>query len=370
MTQMETTRGRRLRKQGVGVLVTMLLLLLAAWNTGTNLLYVVLGGLCSFLVISVLLAGWSLRRVRVGRDAPEAVHRDEPFPIVLRIENHKRLVPAFSIRATHGGLSRGALGRGQRSHPADESTAFILKIPPQRAAVVRVSEQFPRRGVHRLPPVLLASGFPFGFFEKRLRAQDSRTVVVYPRVRPVRPSVVRQLSGVRAVPRIRRGDSDEFFSLRDYVAGDDVRQVAWRVSARRGNLVVREFAHGICRSITLVLDTTRRGDIENFEERFEDAVELAASLAITFLNQQYSVAVVTCFSRLPEGEGSNHGYKALDLLARVEAAESVPPGFAWFTPTDDIGVSSHVFVSPDSREWGRTVGPYGRVIDPKEVVYA
>ncbi len=45
-----------------------------------------------------VLAGWSLRAVRASREAPDAVHRGEPFNVTLRLENRKTLVPAMSIR--------------------------------------------------------------------------------------------------------------------------------------------------------------------------------------------------------------------------------------------------------------------------------
>jgi len=363
-TRVRRRAGWRLRPAGWVLLIALVLVLLAAWNTGTNLLYIVVGGLCSFLLISFVLAGWSLLRVRASREAPDAVHRGEPFSVTLRLENRKTLVPAMSIRVEHRAPvgHNGAKGFG----------GYIVKIPPRRAALVRLSERFDRRGVHPLPALDLVSAFPFGLFERRRRARDGHEVVVYPRVRAVRPGALQQLSGAGAAPTFVRGHGDEFFSLRDYIPGDDVRQVAWRVSAHRGALTVREFARQTSRSIVFVLDTHRRTDLEGFDDAFEDAVELVASLAVTFLNQQYTVSIVTPGRRLPEGEGNTHRRKALDMLARVEPADGVSEGgYGWFSPGAESGRASYVFVSPDPRDWGR-VSHAGRtrVIDPREVVRA
>ena len=357
-------RGWWMRPAGWVVLVALILVLLAAWNTGVNLLYIVVGGLCSFLLVSFMLAGWSLLGVRASREAPDAVHRSEPFSVTLRIENRKALVPAMSIRIEH----RAPVGHDG----ANGSGGYIAKIPPRRAAQIRLSERFDRRGVHTLPALDLVSAFPFGLFERRRCARDGHEVVVYPRVRAVRPGALQQLSGAGAAPTFVRGAGDEFFSLRDYVPGDDVRQVAWRVSARRGALTVREFAQQTSRSIVFVLDTHRRTDLDGFDDAFEDAVELVASLVVTFLNQQYTVSIVTPGWRLPEGGGNAHRRKALDMLARVQPDDGASGGgYRWFSPGAESGRATYVFVSPDRRDWGRvTHAGQTRVIDPREVVRA
>jgi uncharacterized protein (DUF58 family) len=332
---------------------------MAAWNTGNNLLYIVVGALFSFLVISFLLAGWSLRLVRVTREAPEAVNRGEPFGVTVRIENRPILVPAMSVRL-------------ERRGPPAEGIGYVIKIPPRRAAIVRVSECLSMRGVHPLPEIELVSAFPFGLFERRLPVKDNVSVVVYPRVYAVRPAAIKQLVDGTAIPRIVRGEGDEFFGLRDYVPGDDLRQVAWRVSARKGHLVVRECARETSRFIVLVLDTAWRLEVDHFPERFEEAVELTASLAVTFINQQYTVSIVTPNARLEPDQGHTHTVKVLEMLARVEpgSAEGVEP-FDWLVPREDMVGASILLVSPDPMDWGSR-GPKGRgnVVDPREMVRA
>jgi uncharacterized protein (DUF58 family) len=214
--------------------------------------------------------------------------------------------------------------------------------------------------------------FPFGLFERRIRPQDDLEIVVYPQVRAIRPSMVEQLAGQGAVTRVVRGEGDEFFSLREYVPGDDLRKVAWRVSAHKGALIVRESARATARFLVFVLDARLRSDVENFVELFEEAVELTASLAVTFMNQHYSVALATQHQFLPAGEGQAHAIKVLDFLARLRPrGDAGSEDFAWFRPGDDLAGATHVYISPDPAYWnGYVPGSRGRVLDPKEVVRA
>lgn len=355
--------SRRIRPSGLVFTLIAVLTLLAAWNTGTNLLYLVVGGLFSFAILSALLVGWMLHGVRVSREAPEAVHRGEPLAVTVRIENHKHLLPAMSLRV------ESAARRG-------ESVGYVASLPPRRAALVRTTEMFDKRGVYRLPPVVLVSVFPFGFIEKRRTFTDQNEVVVYPRVRAVRATVLHQLPGARMTPRRPTGDGDEFFSLREYVRGDDPRRIAWRVSARLGSLMVKELTQGASRFVVFVLDTCRKEDkglqpLVLFDERFEEAVELVASLAVTLLNQQFSVALATPMACIPEGKGKPQVIKVLDLLARVQPTEGPRDAAVEAFASGLAAEARLVFVSPDPNQWGAR-SPFGgtRVLDPREVARA
>ena len=349
----------RPRLAGWAFIACLILLLLSAWNTGQNLLYIVLGGVGSFVLMSLALTGWSLRKLRVSRAAPQAVHRGERFWVTVRVENHKRVMPALSLRMV-------------RATAPGDTAPYVLKIPPRRTAVVRMSEVFERRGVHPLPAMLLVSGFPFGLFERRKRIHTSCEVVVYPRVLTVRAALLEQLPGANAIPRVIVGDGDEFFSLREYVRGDDMRRIAWRVSARRGPLIVREMARETARYLVFVIDTGRRLNLEDYEERFEEAIDLAASLAVTLLGQQYTVAIATPGRRLEGGEGKSQIRNVLEMLARVTASDDPRHlGFDWFTPGEELGRASYAFVSPDPADWGRRAPVGGtRILNPREVTRA
>ena len=68
-----------------------------------------------------------------------------------------------------------------------------------------------------------------------------------------------------------------FHALRDYVAGDDRRNIHWKTTARTGRLMVRQFEETRRAHLLIVLDLDH--EAWGSDEEFEDGVSAAASLA-------------------------------------------------------------------------------------------
>lgn len=347
---------KKIRRSGIWFGITTILVFLGAWNTGENLLYIIFGGLAAFLILSWSFPAWMLRGINVTREGPEAVHRGEPFAVHVRLERRGRLLPAVSIRLDSA------------SH-LDRSAGYVATIPPRYAAVFNLTESFSRRGVFPLPKLELVSAFPFGFIEYRRTVEDNAEVVVYPRVWAVRTVHFERLCGEGEIPKVVQGDGDEFFCLRDYRPGDDIRRIAWRASARRDQLLVKEVEDDTSRLVTLIFDPVWHDDLANFDDSFEEAIELVASLAVSLLNRHYSVGVVAGHVSVPLGEGTAHAIKILDLLARITPNKDPAARGPTLAPQAPNG--AYLYISPDPKQWGR-VGErsQGQAIDPREVVRA
>lgn len=210
-----------------------------------------------------------------------------------------------------------------------------------------------------------------GLFEcTRIHTSDGE-VVVYPRVHRVDRSTLERLddSGNRPRPTLSRGD--EFYALREYVPGDDIRHISWRVSARVGELIVRELEPGSVRSVVLIVDTRGVPSSIETDEHFETAIEVAASLAVAFLERQYSLAMVTPLGNIPLGQGEGHISRAMDLLARVTAVPYETLGDDWYRASGDLAGAMKICISTDAAQWGGSaLSGSVRILDPEEVLRA
>ncbi len=145
-------------------------------------------------------------------------------------------------------LSKGRSSRPRVLLPPGESRRQITRLTPSR------------RGDLAAAAVTVRSFGPLGLAAR----QQSRTVPgvlrVLPEFRsrsqlPYKLARLRELDGLAAVHV--RGQGTEFDSLREYAAGDDVRSIDWRATARATKTMVRTWRPERDRHILIVLDTSR-----------------------------------------------------------------------------------------------------------------
>src|SRR5207244_7518688 len=94
---------------------------------------------------------------------------------------------------------------------------------------------------------------PFCFFVGRRSCADSEVALVLPRFTAfARRWEAREVESATAAPRA--GSGNELFGIREYRRGDSLRRIHWRSSARRGELVVREYEPPGVRTLHIVVD--------------------------------------------------------------------------------------------------------------------
>ena len=272
----------RLTREGIIYLGAVFILILAAVNTGNNLLFMILSCSLAGILISGILSRVVLTGVDLKFDLPEHIFAEQPVLAELELRNEKQMLPSFSLRV----VGEAKKGEAQiLTRPV--YFPFIQRLGAARQKVELV---FPRRGVYRQNAFGIRTRFPFGFFEKTRKVNSNMEIVVYPRVEPTEQlyEVLPLLSGEMA--SYFRGRGHELHSLRSYQPTDSARFVDWKVSAKTGRLMVREFAREDERRVMLVLDPfvgPPRSDLgplaePEHAERFERAVSLTACIAWHF----------------------------------------------------------------------------------------
>jgi uncharacterized protein (DUF58 family) len=301
----------RLTRDGIIYLVAVFVLVLAAVNTGNNLLFLILACLLAGILVSGVLSRVVLTGIAMKFDLPEHIFAGQPVLAEIELRNEKQIWPSFSLRV---------LGASKKS-PTEILTrpVFFPYVPRISVARQKVELRFPQRGVYRQDAFGIRTRFPFGFFEKTRRVESNMEITVYPPVEPTDQfyEVLPLLSGEMASHF--RGRGHELHSLRDYQPTDSGRLVDWKVTAKSGRLMVREFAREDERRVMLVLDPYI-GEVMAAESvaRFERAVSLAACIAWHF-NEIHSVMQLRTGSySTPMAPAGEIIYPALRQLALVQ----------------------------------------------------
>ena len=155
-----------------------------------------------------------------------------------------------------------------------------------------------RRGIVTVGPVLAVQRDPVGLLQRERSLSTPQHIHIHPRtvrLGTVLHGVLRDIEG--AVTQDLSSSDVAFHALRDYVPGDDRRNVHWRTTARTGRLMVRQFEE-TRRSSLLVLLSTRQDDYTGGED-FETAVSIACSLAMDAIQDGREVRFITQIGALP-----------------------------------------------------------------------
>jgi uncharacterized protein (DUF58 family) len=353
MSGSRSSTSIHIRTSGKVFCIIAFLIQLAAANTGENLFYLVGGAILSFLAMSCLLSWLSLLNLSVSRTAPDSVHRLEPFTVWVRLRNSKKFMPSVSLRIQTG---------------LESSYVYVDKLSPGGDVEIRVEELLPKRGIHVLPTLHVTSGFPFGLFSCELKLNDEREVVVYPRVRSLNNNVLDQLENDGRTPKVSIHVGDEFYSLREYAPGDDIRHISWKISARVGKWIIRDLEPSTSRQVMLVMDTRGVPNSKDLEEDFEAAFDLAASLVVALITMHFKVGLVGPDYEVELGKGTIQTRKLMQALARMEAQDG-GIGEEWMHQGGDPTDAARVYLATDPFRWGdRPFGASARVLHPGEVM--
>ncbi|MEM1523198.1 MAG: DUF58 domain-containing protein, partial [Thermofilaceae archaeon] len=206
-------------------------------------------------------------------------------------------------------------------------STFLLNL--RGRASLEYEVLLPKRGFYQLGPTLAVFSDALGLFVEESVASDPSEVVALPKLMSTKGiKLAASYTGVwpGEVASRRSGRGYEFYGVREYAPGDELRRVNWRASARLGKLLVNEQVEERVTDVLLVVDAGLLGvlDPATVEEVVEAEVSLAASLALSLLRSGNRVGLVTRgreSSWVRPGFGRRHLDRVLYELTRLEAGE-------------------------------------------------
>ena len=265
----------------------VLLVALAALNTGNNLLFLILASLIAIILMSGILSSITLSGVVLRLELPEHIFAGQPLRAMVELDNEKLTLPSFSLRL------EAAQSKKSPASALLETPVYFPYLPKKSCVQQSVPITFPRRGAYRQDAFRIVTRFPFGFLQKAHRVELPTEALVYPSVEPAQ-EFVEILPGLQgALDSLNKGRGQDLYALRDYVPTDSARHVHWKASARSGSLMVREFTREDDCRVLLVLDPhipegpagqgATPGNVDS--EPFERAVTLCAAIAWHFFER-------------------------------------------------------------------------------------
>ena len=314
----------QLTRVGVWYLVAVVVVVLAATNTGNNGLFLTVAAMVAAIFVTHLAAAWNVKGLEVEVEAGGELFANSPCRLRLRAHNRRRLVPAWLIAVSvEPGDLEPEQGKERRGAPW-----LIDHLAPRAAAEGQVEVLLSRRGPRRLRFVSVASLFPLGLFRKGRRYPQDVEILVYPELYAAAASALTPSGrlGERSLRRPGRGA--ELHTLREYRPGDDPRGIHWKQTARQRQLIYQQRQSEKQRRLRIIFDNAVGELDEDGAKRFERLVSEAATAAVEALDNGYEVALLTRDGRHDFAAGARQRRNLLEALARLEVLPLDPAPLA------------------------------------------
>jgi len=267
-------------------------------------------------------------------------HNSDQVRVERHTERHFSLSAKNQVQVIVSNLSRKPLSvRLRDEYPPDMEPSekeFTAVIPPSQSVAApyfltpthRGDFQFGRTVVRLLGPMRLTWW--------QVAYDTSQTVRVYPNFRQARNIELyahRHREMLVGLKRVRfRGHGREFESLREFVAGDEIRHIAWTATARRGKLVTRQYQVERNQNLMIMLDTGRmmKAQVDRLS-KLDHAINAALSLAYVALTGGDNVGLLIFGRQVKRYVPPRHQPDQLNVLLEAlynADAELIEPNYA------------------------------------------
>ncbi len=282
---------------------------------------------------------------------PELVLFAAPFAVIAALGALQVRAPRIGVgveldreRALEGEL----LDVSIRFGPSDgtEQIDVLLELPPglevegrTNPTTLRLNEgdervlqlrlRCVRWGAFRVGRIHLRTHDRFGMFQQEVVADRRQPLKVYPTQEAVRsllrPTETQVFSGNHVARQ--KAEGIEFADIRQFVAGDRIRHVNWRATARRGELWVNEHHAERNADVVIFLDVFAEARLGG-RSTLDPALRAAASLAARYLRQRDRVGFVSfggTLNWLLPSTGVRQLYSIVDAMLDTQIVLS----YAW-----------------------------------------
>ncbi len=327
--------------RGVAVFVAGLALWVTARIVGSPGMEVVGVGLAALPFLAGLLTSRGRHRIALRRRLSDVrVGPGTRVTVAIDLENHAAAPTSFMLMEDR---LPSSLGR-----PARLVVSGIPGHATQRVSYTVLPQD---RGRYRLGPITLDLSDPFALTRRRMEFDEFEDLLVTPEIEDLAtapdPTSGPSFGASRARQLFRTGQ--DYYTLREYQEGDDLRRLHWASVARTGHLMIRQDesrrrAHG------LVFFDNRAAALGQIRTpAFERAVSVAATLGVLLVRRGFSLRLGTADT--PASPVTEEAF--LDTMAGVGhgPARTIGPALAHLR-AGATGDTSMVLVSgpPDPAE--------------------
>lgn len=266
-----------------------------------NLLFILTGMMLGPLVLSLLLAQLTLRKLTFQRRIPEVVSANDLLIVSLSAVNTGKHAGSWGVVVEDQVRRDG----NEPNQPRAAVKTFFSHVPAGSRADSSYESRLRQRGRYRLGPLTATTRVPLGLIQASVTHDQLSDLLVCPRLGTLLPSWKQKLQlrreGGHKSQRAQGKMEGDYYGLRGWRSGDSRRWIHWRTSAKRNQLTVKQFEQRKSQDLAIVLELWQPADgaTGTEPELAELAISFAATLVADHCRQGSSHLLVASASHEP-----------------------------------------------------------------------
>ncbi len=286
------------------------MLLTAAMSTGSTLLFVLAMMVAMTVCVCLISVVWASSTVRITAEIEDqTVYRGEHTTLVLGV-SHGGWIPVAPVILEIPSMSGG------------ESRKIRLKDIPGRVQSLRMPIDAAHVGIYTSGIQTCTIEDMLGMFQRVIRPDETvYSLTVLPRVFEVDPLVMAPGDPGSELMARANEDLNAPSDIRAYQPGDAMKKIHWKLSLRKGELMVRRFEEPVLQETLILMDCSRPPDLgrPEAEADLRDALlETGASLFSDQVKTEHTVRMPLTGNHPVDLEDRMGISIAFDYLTRVD----------------------------------------------------
>lgn len=199
------------------------------------------------MAVSGIFGKRNLSSVKAQIEFPEEIYASASIPLKVVMLNNRKFLPAFMIRVHIGG-----------------NELFFPFVDAGKQAVKYINVSFDRRGRHKFDNNYLCSVFPFSFFTRCRKLGEVFEFIVFPHAKKCEYQDIFEIRDRHRGEKNmdKAGHDGDVVSFRSYIAGDPLKYIHWKATAKTGQLKTKELSSLFNRPVIVDLAKMPARDIE------------------------------------------------------------------------------------------------------------
>ncbi|WP_335559717.1 DUF58 domain-containing protein [Neobacillus vireti] len=269
-----------------------------------------------FAIYCVLLSIYSLNELKVTRILPKSdFNAGEVLKVIVTVKRANAFPLFFLVIEDH---LNEPLNSAKQTKKAK---ALILPGMKKEFSYDYIIDELPR-GEHFFRSFTLKIGDPLGLFEKEKTLIQIGKIMVYPAYTELlyRPFENQYDQGLTASRERIQRDTSMAVGLREYQPGDRFSWINWKASAKRNEIMTKEFEQRQSHNVFVIMDCVPN-------KRFEAVVSFTASLVRAVLKKGAETGLLTSSidrAYFPISGGETQLRQIFYHLAKMEAKSLKP----------------------------------------------